>query len=65
MQGRTVVTVLHELNHALLADELMLMQHGRIVFHGASSSGHAKLNDIFGGGLSFHQVAGQWVVLGQ
>jgi energy-coupling factor transporter ATP-binding protein EcfA2 len=34
-QGTTVVSVLHELSFALLADEMVVMAAGQVVHHGA------------------------------
>ncbi len=39
--GKTVVSVLHEISFALQADELVVMDHGRITHQGAcSDAGH-------------------------
>jgi cobalamin transport system ATP-binding protein len=64
-EGRTVVSVLHELGMALHADDLLVLQRGRIVHQGASGApqSHAALRDVFDHRIEIHQVAGQWVVL--
>jgi iron complex transport system ATP-binding protein len=64
-EGRTVVSVLHELGMALHADDLLVLQRGRIVHQGASGApqSHAALRDVFDQRIEIHQVAGQWVVL--
>lgn len=64
-QGRTVVSVLHEISMALHADQLVVMAQGRITHHGASGAAatHQALIDVFDGRLSIHCVAGQWVAL--
>lgn len=63
--GRTVVSVLHELNVALLADRLVVMQQGRVLHHGPSSDplGHQALSEVFDNRVRLHQLAGQWVAL--
>jgi iron complex transport system ATP-binding protein len=40
LQGRTVVSVLHELNIALAADQLVVMDAGRIVSHASTRQKH-------------------------
>jgi len=63
--GRTVVSVLHELGMALHADELLVLQRGRIAHQGASANPdtHAALRDVFDHRIEIHEVAGQWVVV--
>lgn len=63
--GTTIVSVLHELNMALHADELIIMNQGRIVHHGAAdeASTHAALIQVFDQRVQLHRVAGQWVAL--
>ena len=48
-QGMTVVSVLHELSFALLADEIIVMQAGHITHQGACSdpASHAALEAVF------------------
>jgi iron complex transport system ATP-binding protein len=64
-RGVTVVSVLHELNMALQADELVVMAQGQVQHqgptHGARS--HAALVQVFGGRISLHAVGTQWVAL--
>jgi iron complex transport system ATP-binding protein len=64
-QGVTVVSVLHEVSMALQADEVVVMADGRVLHHGVAhhSDTHAAVESVFGGRLSIHCVAGQWVVL--
>ncbi|MBT2332760.1 ABC transporter ATP-binding protein [Variovorax paradoxus] len=64
-QGRTVVSVLHELPMALAADELVVMNHGRVVHHGGSSdpATHAALEQVFDHRIRVHRVADQWIAL--
>ncbi len=63
--GRTVVSVLHELAMALQADELLVLERGRVVHQGPSSdtASHDALRAVFEERIALHQVAGQWVVL--
>lgn len=64
-QGRTVVSVLHELGMALQADELVVMAQGRICHHGATAAPatHHALEQVFDQRLRIHPVQGQWVPL--
>ena len=64
-EGRTVVSVLHELPMALAADELVVMNHGRVVHHGGSSdpATHAALEQVFDHRIRVHRVADQWIAL--
>lgn len=63
--GTTVVSVLHELNMALHADELIILNQGRIVHHGAADDAatQAALVQVFDQRVQLHRVAGQWVAL--
>ncbi len=63
--GQTVVSVLHEISLALQADELMVMNAGRIVHHGECDdpATHQALEQVFEGRIQVQQVAGQWVCL--
>ena len=63
--GGTVVSVLHELNLALQADDLLLVADGRIVHHGACGDPltHAAVRDVFDQRVQVHQLAGRWVAL--
>ncbi|PLC02647.1 ABC transporter [Variovorax sp. RO1] len=64
-QGRTVVSVLHELPMALAADELVVMNRGRVVHHGACSDPvtHEALEQVFDHRIRVHRVADQWIAL--
>ena len=64
-QGRGVVSVLHELNMALQADHLIVMNAGRVVHEGASGDAVTQdaLQQVFGGRLQFAQVDGRWIAL--
>ena len=63
--GRSVVSVLHEISIALHADDLVVMQQGRIAHHGACSdaSTHRALELVFDYRIAIHALAGQWVAL--
>lgn len=63
--GGTAVTVLHELTPALQADDLLVVEAGRVVHHGpcAAADTHAAVRRVFGGRVRVHEVAGRWVAL--
>jgi iron complex transport system ATP-binding protein len=63
--GKTVVSVLHELPFALLADEMMILNQGRLIHQGPanSPSTHRALEQVFGNRIAVHEVAGQWTAL--
>ena len=64
-EGRTVISVLHELSIALAADELVVMAGGRVTHQGPSNdpTTHAALEQVFDHRIAMHRVAGQWVAL--
>ena len=64
-QGKTVVSVLHEVSMALQADAMVVMQAGRVTHQGASSDPviHQALVAVFEGRISIQPLAGQWVAL--
>jgi len=63
--GGTAVSVLHELTMALHADEMLVMDAGRVMHQGACSrpETHRALEDVFRQRIAVHPLAGQWVVL--
>ncbi|MFO1181162.1 ABC transporter ATP-binding protein [Ottowia sp.] len=63
--GSTVVSVLHELNMALQADELLIVKAGRLLHHGAchAPDTHRALEAAFDGRIGVHPVQGQWIAL--
>ena len=66
VQGQgTAVSVLHEITLALHADEMVVMDAGRVVHHGACvrPDTHRALESVFGGRISVRQVDGRWVAL--
>jgi iron complex transport system ATP-binding protein len=64
-QGRTVVSVLHEISLALQADSLVVMDQGRIVHEGESAdpATHLALANVFQQRISIHAVGGRWAAL--
>jgi len=64
-QGRTVVSVLHEISVALMADDLVLMRAGRMVYAGpvADEEAHAALEAVFDQRLRICSLEGRWVAL--
>nr|WP_315467181.1 ABC transporter ATP-binding protein [uncultured Undibacterium sp.] len=64
-QGKTVVSVLHEISFALQADHLLIMQEGQLVHQGACDdpASHEALRAVFEERIAIHSVAGQWVAL--
>ena len=64
-QGRTVVSVLHEITMALHADTMVVMAQGRITHHGpcADPQTHRAVERVFDHRLAIHALAGQWVAI--
>jgi iron complex transport system ATP-binding protein len=64
-EGKTVVSVLHEIGMALQADEVVVMQAGQAVFQGACAQAatHRALEAVFEHRIAIHAVANQWVVV--
>ena len=64
-QGTTVVSVLHEIGMALHADEVIVMDQGQVVHHGACSDAatHAAIEAVFAHRIRILPLDGQWVVL--
>ena len=64
-QGKTVVSVLHELSMALAADQLLLVRAGRIAHHGACDdpATHRALEALFDARITVHSVDGRWIAL--
>jgi iron complex transport system ATP-binding protein len=63
--GGTAVTVLHEITMALHADEMVLMEQGRVVHQGACAhpATHRALEQVFEGRIGVHSLDGQWLAL--
>lgn len=64
-EGRTVISVLHELNVALAADAMVVMAGGRVLHQGncQDPETHQALESVFGGRVVVHRVAGQWIAM--
>jgi iron complex transport system ATP-binding protein len=64
-RGGTALSVLHEITMALHADEIVVMDDGRVVHQGRSVDGgtHRALENVFQRRISVHSLAGQWVAL--
>jgi iron complex transport system ATP-binding protein len=64
-QGKTVVSVLHEISFALHADEMIIMATGRVSHQGAcaDTATHRALENVFQGRISIHALGQQWVAL--
>ena len=63
--GKTVVSVLHEISFALQADEVVVLNRGRVTHHGAcnDAASHRAVEAVFDERITIHQLAGQWVAL--
>lgn len=63
--GATVVSVLHELNVALQADDLVVMTRGAVVHHGSPGEPRTReaLSEVFDHRLRLVEVEGRWLVL--
>jgi iron complex transport system ATP-binding protein len=64
-QGTTVVSVLHEIGMALHADDLVVMDQGTVVHHGACNERRTReaVEAVFGHRIRILSVDGQWAVL--
>ncbi len=64
-QGKTVVSVLHEISFALHADHMVILAQGRVTHQGACDDGatHRALEAVFDHRLSIHPLGAQWVAL--
>jgi iron complex transport system ATP-binding protein len=63
--GQTVVSVLHEITLALMADDVLVLREGRVHYAGPSDAPEARaaLLDVFDQRLALHRIDGGWVVL--
>lgn len=63
--GGTVLSVLHELNMALQADEIVVVDAGRVAHQGACAepATHRAIEAVFAQRVRIHSLAGQWVAL--
>jgi iron complex transport system ATP-binding protein len=64
-QGKTVVSVLHEISMALHADEMVIMAQGRVTHQGACAGAatHRALEAVFDHRIAIHALGDQWVAL--
>ena len=64
-QGNTVVSVLHEISVALMANDMVILDAGRVTHHGASGDAatHRALESVFNHRIRMEQVGDQWVAL--
>ncbi len=63
--GKTVISVLHEISFALQADEMVVMDAGRVTHQGSCGDAltHRALEQVFDHRIAVHQLAGQWIAL--
>jgi iron complex transport system ATP-binding protein len=63
--GKTVISVLHEISFALQADELVVMDKGRVTHQGAcvDDATHRAVERVFDDRIAVHHLAGQWLAL--
>lgn len=63
--GTTVISVLHEISVALHADDVLILQQGRVLHHGPcdAPAAHRALESVFDHRIAIHPLAGQWVAL--
>lgn len=64
-QHVTVVSVLHEVGMALHADDMVVMQAGRVVHQGecADPATHRAVEAVFEHRIAIHKLEGQWVAI--
>ena len=64
-QGRTVVSVLHEIGMALQADDVVVLQAGRVLHHGpcADPASQRAIEAVFDQRITIHELDGRWVAL--
>ena len=63
--GKTVLSVLHEISFALHADDMVIMAGGRVTHQGTcnDTATHRALEQVFDHRIAVHQLAGQWVAV--
>ena len=64
-QNTTVISVLHEVSMALHADDMVVMQAGRVVHQGAciDEDTHRAVETVFDRRIAVHSLNGQWVAV--
>jgi iron complex transport system ATP-binding protein len=66
-QKTTVISVLHEVGMALHADDMVVMQAGRVVHQGPcdEAATHRAVEAVFDDRIAIHSLNGQWVAVPQ
>jgi ABC-type cobalamin/Fe3+-siderophores transport system ATPase subunit len=64
-QGKTLVTVLHEIDFALRADHIIMLNQGKLHFQGSNQDPgtHQALVALFDGRIRLEKLGDVWVVL--
>ena len=64
-EGKTVLAVLHDIGIALQADEVVVMQSGRVLHHGpcADPAAQRAIEAVFDQRIAIHPLDGRWVAL--
>ena len=64
-QGKTLVTVLHEIQYALRADHIVMIRQGKLHFEGASNDPATQqaLIALFEGRIRLEKLGNEWVSL--
>lgn len=64
-QGKTLVTVLHEIHFALRADHLVMLSEGKLHFQGSKQDPrtHQALVELFDGRIRLERLGDDWVAL--
>jgi len=64
-QNTTVISVLHEVGMALQADDMVVMQAGRVVHQGACADATTQraVEAVFDKRIAIHSLDGQWVAV--
>jgi ABC-type cobalamin/Fe3+-siderophores transport system ATPase subunit len=66
-EGKTVISVLHEVTMALQADQMVVMAQGQVTHQGACTDAatHLAVERVFDDRISIHALDGHWVALPQ
>jgi iron complex transport system ATP-binding protein len=64
-EGQTVVSVLHEISLALMADDLVVMRQGQVAYAGPCTepAAHQTLEAVFDHRITIHPLGAHWVAL--
>ena len=65
LAGTAIVSVLHDLSAALVADRLVVMDKGRIRAQGSTDDPvvHQALRDVFSGALQIEKLGARWIAI--